>query len=47
MTVARASRAGLDGKLDTSTPEVAADQVRSAVRALFTAPAVLSKAAQA
>ncbi|MEU9381476.1 TetR/AcrR family transcriptional regulator [Streptomyces sp. NPDC048279] len=28
----------LDGKLDTSTPEAVADQVRSAVRALFVAP---------
>ncbi|MFE2104241.1 TetR family transcriptional regulator, partial [Streptomyces sp. NPDC059468] len=34
----------LDGKLDTSTPDVVADQVRAAVRALFTAPAALSRA---
>ncbi|MFG2120422.1 TetR/AcrR family transcriptional regulator [Streptomyces sp. NPDC048710] len=33
----------LDGKLDTSTPEVVADQVRSAVHALFTAPAAMSR----
>ncbi|MFF7241798.1 WHG domain-containing protein [Streptomyces collinus] len=33
----------LDGKLDTSTPEVVADQVRSAVRALFTASPALSQ----
>lgn len=32
----------LDGKLDTSTPEVVAGQVRAAVHALFTAPAALS-----
>ncbi|MER5855014.1 TetR/AcrR family transcriptional regulator [Streptomyces sp. NPDC059688] len=34
----------LDGKLDTSTPEVVADQVRAAVHALFTVPAALSRA---
>lgn len=34
----------LDGKLDTSTPEVVDDQVRAAVHALFTAPAGLSRA---
>ncbi|MBL1110109.1 TetR/AcrR family transcriptional regulator [Streptomyces sp. 5-8] len=33
----------LDGKLDTSTPDVVADQVRTAVQALFTAPAALSQ----
>ncbi|MCG7205378.1 TetR/AcrR family transcriptional regulator [Streptomyces arenae] len=33
----------LDGKLDTSTPEIVADQVRAAVRALFTAPAAMSQ----
>lgn len=32
----------LDGKLDTSTPDVVADQVRGAVRALFTAPAAMA-----
>ncbi|MEU9459613.1 TetR/AcrR family transcriptional regulator [Streptomyces sp. NPDC058322] len=32
----------LDGKLDTSTPEAVAGQVRAAVRALFTASAALS-----
>ncbi len=32
----------LDGKLDTSTPDVVAEQVRAAVRALFTASAALS-----
>ncbi|MFK0153211.1 TetR/AcrR family transcriptional regulator [Streptomyces sp. NPDC090493] len=31
----------LDGKLDTTTPEVVADQVRTAVRALFTASAAM------
>ncbi|MFI7102560.1 TetR/AcrR family transcriptional regulator [Streptomyces sp. NPDC050161] len=31
----------LDGKLDTSTPEAVAGQVRSAVRALFTAAATV------
>ncbi|MDT0469571.1 TetR/AcrR family transcriptional regulator [Streptomyces gibsoniae] len=33
----------LDGKLDASTPDVVADQVRGAVHALFTAPAALSQ----
>nr|WP_202515605.1 MULTISPECIES: TetR/AcrR family transcriptional regulator [unclassified Streptomyces] len=37
----------LDGKLDTSTPEVVAGQVRAAVRALFTAPAAVPPAAAA
>jgi hypothetical protein len=31
----------LDGKLDASTPEVVADQVRAAVHPLFTAPAAM------
>ncbi|MEU7962986.1 TetR/AcrR family transcriptional regulator [Streptomyces sp. NPDC049097] len=34
----------LDGKLDTSTPDVVAAQVRAAVHALFAAPAALSRA---
>ncbi|MGW4390876.1 TetR/AcrR family transcriptional regulator [Streptomyces sp. NPDC004685] len=34
----------LDGKLDTSTPEVVAAQVESAVQALFTASAAMSRA---
>ncbi|MFG2266546.1 TetR/AcrR family transcriptional regulator [Streptomyces sp. NPDC048720] len=34
----------LDGKLDTSTPDVVAAQVRAAVRALFTASAALPRA---
>ncbi|MFE2992852.1 TetR/AcrR family transcriptional regulator [Streptomyces sp. NPDC059262] len=34
----------LDGKLDSSTPEVVAAQVESAVQALFTAPAAMSRA---
>ncbi|WP_406339805.1 TetR/AcrR family transcriptional regulator [Streptomyces sp. NBC_00649] len=33
----------LDGKLDSSTPEVVAAQVESAVQALFTAPAAMSR----
>ncbi|ROP55059.1 TetR/AcrR family transcriptional regulator [Streptomyces sp. PanSC9] len=33
----------LDGKLDTSTPDVVAAQVRAAVHALFTVPAALSR----
>lgn len=37
----------LDGKLDASTPEVVADQVSTAVRALFTAPAAMSPTAKA
>ena len=37
----------LDGKLDTSTPEVVADQVRAAVHALFTAFPAMSQAAAA
>ncbi|MFG2368535.1 TetR/AcrR family transcriptional regulator [Streptomyces mirabilis] len=37
----------LDGKLDASTPEVVADQVRTAVHALFTASPVASQAATA
>jgi AcrR family transcriptional regulator len=37
----------LDGKLDTSTPEVVADQVHAAVHALFTAPAAMSRTAAA
>ncbi|MEV5803368.1 TetR/AcrR family transcriptional regulator [Streptomyces collinus] len=37
----------LDGKLDTSTPEVVTDQVRSAVRALFTVSPALSQTAVA
>ncbi|TWV55544.1 TetR/AcrR family transcriptional regulator [Streptomyces misionensis] len=37
----------LDGKLDTSSPEVVADQVGAAVRALFTASPTLSQAAAA
>ncbi|MFJ8492926.1 TetR/AcrR family transcriptional regulator [Streptomyces sp. NPDC094038] len=37
----------LDGKLDTSTPEVVADQVRAAVGALFTAPVAMSQPATA
>ncbi|MGP3942338.1 MULTISPECIES: TetR/AcrR family transcriptional regulator [Streptomyces] len=35
----------LDGKLDTSTPEVVAGQVRAAVQALFAAPAAMSRPA--
>ncbi|MER6222063.1 WHG domain-containing protein [Streptomyces sp. 900105755] len=31
----------LDGKLDSATPELVADQVRTAVRALFTASAAM------
>ncbi|WP_037853524.1 TetR/AcrR family transcriptional regulator [Streptomyces sp. NRRL S-340] len=34
----------LDGKLDTSTPDVVAGQVRAAVNALFTVPAAPSQA---
>ncbi|MFD5121385.1 TetR/AcrR family transcriptional regulator [Streptomyces sp. NPDC058385] len=34
----------LDGKLDSSTPEVVAAQVESAVQALFTASAAMSRA---
>jgi AcrR family transcriptional regulator len=37
----------LDGKLDTSTPEVVAEQVRSAVQALFTAAPAMSQSAAA
>ncbi|MFF0561371.1 TetR/AcrR family transcriptional regulator [Streptomyces sp. NPDC004266] len=37
----------LDGKLDASTPEAVADQVRSSVIALFTASPVIQKAAAA
>ncbi|MGW2082995.1 TetR/AcrR family transcriptional regulator [Streptomyces sp. NPDC001939] len=37
----------LDGKLDTSTPEVVADQVRAAVYALFTVSPAMSQAATA
>ncbi|MET7287391.1 TetR/AcrR family transcriptional regulator [Streptomyces sp. NPDC005573] len=37
----------LDGKLDSSTPEVVAAQVESAVRALFTATAAASEAGRA
>ncbi|MGW7242988.1 TetR/AcrR family transcriptional regulator [Streptomyces sp. NPDC054804] len=33
----------LDGKLDTSSPEVVADQVQAAVHALFTATAAVSR----
>ncbi|MEU1281753.1 TetR/AcrR family transcriptional regulator [Streptomyces sp. NPDC005805] len=37
----------LDGKLDTSTPEIVAEQVRAAVQALFTvAPALSGRAAE-
>ncbi|MFD7408657.1 TetR/AcrR family transcriptional regulator [Streptomyces sp. NPDC059866] len=35
----------LDGKLDSSTPEVVADQVRASVSALFSAAPALSRAA--
>ncbi|MGW5256336.1 TetR/AcrR family transcriptional regulator [Streptomyces sp. NPDC004012] len=35
----------LDGKLDASTPEVVADQVRAAVQALFTASSAISQTA--
>nr|WP_152893765.1 TetR/AcrR family transcriptional regulator [Streptomyces adustus] len=37
----------LDGKLDSSTPEVVAEQVRAAVFALFSAAPALSRAATA
>ncbi|MGW2960940.1 TetR/AcrR family transcriptional regulator [Streptomyces sp. NPDC001220] len=37
----------LDGKLDTSSPEVVADQVQAAVHALFTATAAVSRTAPA
>lgn len=37
----------LDGKLGTSTPEVVAAQVESAVRALFDASPAMSRAAAA
>jgi AcrR family transcriptional regulator len=37
----------LDGKLDSSTPEVVAAQVDAAVQALFTAPGAMSRAGRA